>query len=208
MKILSNCILRHWRFVTPAQSSRLQRLVARFVETMNSSYQKLWVQMTVSDQQRQLLIHLMSREMAVKRGVVTFGQFKSESPARSGFGLFANPGDLFFSVEFCTRGREVLPLSQSIRLYAAQTYAMKGVFDVNSSVRLSAIDNLSKVLPSGSGRERLCSHHCSSVVGNVVLIIFWSTLVLPTYSSVYAFSLLPLSSFFRQNYLIFTSWIL
>lgn len=38
----------------------------------------------------------------------------------------------------------MLPLSQSIRLYAAQTYAMKGVFDVNSSVRLSAIANLSK----------------------------------------------------------------
>lgn len=47
------------------------------------------------------------------------------------------------NLEFCTRGREVLPLSQSIRLYAAQTYAMKGVFDVNSSVRLSAIANLS-----------------------------------------------------------------
>lgn len=48
-------------------------------------------------------------------------------------------------LEFCTRGHDELPLSQAIRLYAAETYAMKGVFDVNSTVRLSAIANLSKL---------------------------------------------------------------
>lgn len=33
----------------------------------------------VSDQQRQLLLHLMSKEMAVKKGVVTYQQFKSNT---------------------------------------------------------------------------------------------------------------------------------
>lgn len=94
----------------------------KFVQVLNSTYGKLWKQLMVSDLQKQLLLDLMSKEMAVKNGIVTFVEFK----------------------KFCTRGREVLPLSQSIRLYAAQTYAMKGVFDVNSSVRLSAIANLKK----------------------------------------------------------------
>nr|XP_039256889.1 uncharacterized protein LOC120333624 isoform X1 [Styela clava] len=94
----------------------------KFSQAVDTTYAEVWKQMLVTEQQKQLLLHLMSKEMAVKKNVLNFKEFK----------------------RFCTRDRETLPLSQAIRLYAAETYAMKEVFNVNSSVRLSAIANLRK----------------------------------------------------------------
>jgi len=56
-------------------------------------------------------------------------------------------GDVFqliciYLTVFCTRGKEVVALDEAINLFAAAAVAVREVFQIDSSVRLTAIEHL------------------------------------------------------------------
>jgi len=45
---------------------------------------------------------------------------------------------------FCKRGKETVSLDEAIKLYAAEAISVRDVFNIGSSVRLTAIEHLGK----------------------------------------------------------------
>nr|CAB3250471.1 G patch domain-containing protein 3 [Phallusia mammillata] len=93
---------------------------AKFSELVQTQMSEMWKDLGVPDDTLSHLFTLMKKEMKV---------FDTK--------LMKNEYLLF-----CKKGKQMIAFDEAIKLYAAEAIAVREVFDIGSSVRLTAIENL------------------------------------------------------------------
>ncbi|XP_078481634.1 uncharacterized protein LOC144742654 [Ciona intestinalis] len=93
---------------------------AVFADTMKTHMSSMWNSIHMSAKDVKDMLKLIGTEMDVENGMLSYINY----------------------IKFCKKGKEIVALDEAVQLFASATVAVKGVFNISSSVRLTAIKNL------------------------------------------------------------------